>query len=174
MRQCSGMSLERVVVRFGRMMRGLRGLGVSAAAVSVALTVCACGSSTPAIASSLPGLTASKLPELKAQVLAETTAAGDAHPSSVTVFATRWHEAAIAAGAGPRVGSTRPVYLVVARGHFDCRGCGGGQTEATGDVFTVVLDRKTLLRLPMASSVGGNVNTSGIGQSLPLNLGSAP
>ena len=123
-------------------------------------------------ATSLPGLTANRLVKLKATVRVEARVLGDAHPSSVTVFATQWREAAIAAGAGTHLGSSRPVYLVVVRGHFHCYGCSPvfGSALATGDVMTLVLDRKTLLARS-GGGVGGHVDTSGLGPGLPLTLG---
>ena len=57
-----------------------------------------CGSSTPT-ATSLPGLTPAKLAQIRADALATARFNKDAHPSSVTVYASRRHEANIAAGA---------------------------------------------------------------------------
>jgi hypothetical protein len=89
---------------------------VGTALVSAALLVGGCGSSRDA--ASLPGLTTTKLLRVKALVRAAARADGDAHPSSVMVFASRRHEANIAAGAGTGVPGIQPVYLVVVRGHF--------------------------------------------------------
>lgn len=95
---------------------------------------------------------------------------GDAHPSSVTVFATRRHEANIAGGAGTGVPGSQPVYLVIARGHFVCSGCSGpaGAAAPRGNVIMMVLDRRTLRGLD--GGIGGHVNTSGVGPGLQLQL----
>jgi hypothetical protein len=74
-------------------------------------------------ATSLPGLTPTRLVRIEAMVRTTATADGDAHPSRATVFASRRHEANIAAGAGTGVPGRQPVYLVVIRGHFVCSGC---------------------------------------------------
>jgi len=128
-----------------------------------------CGSSSHA--TSLPGLTAAKLARLKAIASDAAKANGDAHPSSVIVFASRRHEANIAAGAGTGVIGSEPVYLVVIRGHFVCSGCSGppGSSPPKGDVMTMVLDRNTLQGLD--SGIGGPVDTSKVGPGLTLALG---
>src|SRR5437868_158889 len=143
-----------------------------AAALPVLLCMVAaagCGSSHPD-ATSLPGLTHAKLVQLKAIVRSTAKADGDGHPSSVTVFASRRHEANIAAGAGTGVFGSQPVYLVVVRGHFTCTGCSGppGHTAPSGDVVTMVLDRTTLGGLDFG--IGGSVDTSKLGPGLPVQL----
>src|SRR5579864_4235339 len=95
-------------------------LAFGALLVSIAVLGAGCGGSRHA--TSLPGLTATKLARLKTIVKDAAKAGGDAHPSSVMVYASRRHEANIATGAGGVPGSD-PVYLVVARGHFVCTGC---------------------------------------------------
>jgi hypothetical protein len=139
------------------------------ALVSAVLLAGGCGNSRHA--TSLPGLTATKLLRLKAIVRAAAKADGDAHPSSVMVFASRRHEANIAAGAGTGVPGAQPVYLVVVRGHFVCNACSGpaGHAAPRGTVITMVLDRKTLQGLD--GGIGGNVDTSKIGPGLPVRLG---
>src|SRR5579864_6189594 len=117
---------------------------VGTALVSAALLGGGCGSSRHA--TSLPGLTGAKLVRIKALVRAAAKADGDAHPSSVMVFASRRHEANIAAGAGTGVPGVQPVYLVIVRGHFICNACSGpaGRAPPRGNVITMVLDRRTL------------------------------
>lgn len=104
---------------------------------------------------------------------AAAKANGDADPSSVTVFASRRHEANIAAGAGSGVPGSQPVYLVIIRGTFVCTGCTrpAGAAPPRGDVMTMVLTRKTLRGLD--SGIGGQVDTSKVGPGLPLQLGRA-
>jgi hypothetical protein len=137
-------------------------LAVGAASVTAALLVGGCGGSGRV--TSLLGLTKSKLAELEATVRTESATLGDAHPSGVMVFATEWHKAAAAAGID--LGSSRPVYLVVVRGHFSCAGC-AGSAPATADVMTLVLDRKTLLARS-GSSFGASVDTGNLGPGMPL------
>jgi hypothetical protein len=146
-----------------------RALAVGTALASTALLVGGCGSGSHA--TSLPGVTAAKLAKLKAIARDASAGDGDAHPSSAMVFASRRHEANIAAGAGTGVVGTQPVYLVVIRGHFVCAGCSGprGAAPPKGDVITLVLDRKMLQRLDFG--IGGGVNTSKVGPGLPLGLG---
>jgi hypothetical protein len=146
-------------------------LATGIALVSVALIAGGCGSSRRA--TSLPGLTAAKLVKLRAIVRYAAKADGDAHPSSVMVFASRRHEANIAAGAGTGVLGSQPVYLVVTRGHFICNACSGPANHAPprGNVITMVLDRRTLHGLDFG--IGGHVDTSRVGPGLPLRLGHA-
>lgn len=122
-------------------------------------------------AGSLPGLTAAKLARLEAMARNAASVEGDSHPSSAVVFASRRHEANIAAGAGSGVPGSRPVYLVVIRGHFTCADCTGpaGAAPPRGDVITMVLDRRTLRVLD--GGIGGHVNTSEVGHGVPLRLG---
>lgn len=68
------------------------------ALVGASLLASGCGSSRQA--SSLPGLTAAKLVKLTAMVRSAARANDDAHPSGATIYASRRHEANIAAGAG--------------------------------------------------------------------------
>jgi hypothetical protein len=97
-------------------------------------------------ATSLPGLTATKLVRLETIVRGAARADGDAHPSSATVFASRRHEANIAGGAGSGVPGNQPVYLVIIRGHFVCNDCSGpaNAVPPRGNVIMMVLDRWTL------------------------------
>jgi hypothetical protein len=120
---------------------------------------------------SLPGFTAAKLVRLEAMARDAARAEGDPHPLGAMVFASRRHEANIAAGAGSGVPGNRPVYLVVIRGHFICTDCTGpaGAAPPHRDVITMVLDRKTLRGLD--GGIGGHVNTSTVGQGVPLRLG---
>ena len=106
-----------------------RALAVAAAFVSAALLAGGCGSSRHA--TSLPGLTPTKLVRLEAIVREAAKADGDARPSSVMVFATRRHEANIAGGTGNGVPGSQPVYLVIARGHFVCSACSGPAGRAS-------------------------------------------
>ena len=119
----------------------------------------------------LPGLTAARLVKLRAMVRSAVKTNGDAHPSSVMVYASRRHEANIAAGAGTGVFGHQPVYLVVARGHFTCSGCGGPgpSTPPSGSVITLIVDRTTLQSLDFG--FGGQVDTSMLAPGLPLQLG---
>jgi hypothetical protein len=149
---------------------------VAALAIGLALTAGACGGSHQSQSSrvtSLPGLTATKLARLEAMVRDAAKAEGDAHPSSATVFASRRHEANIAAGAGSGVPGSGPVYLVIVRGHFVCNDCTGPANVAPprGTVITMVLDRRTLQGLD--GGIGGHVDTSEVGPGLPLRLGHA-
>lgn len=148
-----------------------RALALGAALVGAALLASGCASSRHA--TSLPGLTAKKLVRIEAMVRTTARADGDAHPSSATVFASRRHEANIAAGAGTGVPGVQPVYLVVIHGHFVCKGCSGpaGHAPPRGHVITLVLTRKTLQGLDFG--IGGPVNTSKVGPGLPLTLGHA-
>jgi hypothetical protein len=123
-------------------------------------------------ASSLPGLTAQKLAKIDAMVRSDARGNGDAHPSGAAVYASRRHEANVAAGAGTGVVGEQPVYLVVVHGHFACASCGGpapGTTPLRGSVMTFVLERKTLRQLDFG--FGGRVDTSSLGPGLPLPLG---
>jgi hypothetical protein len=137
--------------------------------VSASLLASACGSARQA--SSLPGLTAGKLAELKAMVKRAATVNGDTHPSSATVYASRRHEANIAAGAGSGIPGEQPVYLVVIRGHFVCSRCSspGGSAVPHGNVLTMVVGRSTLQDLD--GGVGGQVHTSKLGPGLPIAVG---
>lgn len=143
------------------------------AAALVGATLFAGGCAGSRHATALPGLTAKRLARLEAMVRTTAKADGDAHPSSATVFASRRHEANIAAGAGTGVFGSQPVYLVVVRGRFVCTGCSGpaGHTPPRGDVITMVLARRTLQSLDFG--IGGHVNTSKVGPGLPLVLGHA-
>ena len=87
------------------------------------------------------------------------------------VFASRRHEANIAAGAGTGVFGNQPVYLLVLHGHFVCSGCSGpaGHKAPHGDVITTVLDRTTLQDLDFG--VGGEVDTSKLSPGLQLQIG---
>ncbi len=139
------------------------------ALVGASLLASGCGSSRQA--SSLPGLTAAKLAKLKAMVMSAARANGDAHPSGATIYASRRHEANIAAGSGSGVPGAQPVYLVVIRGHFVCGGCsspGGTANPPSGDVITSVVDRKTLQDLDFG--IGSQVDTSKLAPGLPLSL----
>ena len=107
---------------------------------------------------------------LEAIVRRTAAADGDAKPSSVMVYASRRHEANIAAGAGTGVVGRAPVYLVVIRGHFVCNACSGpaGHAAPTGDYVTLVLARKSLHGLDFG--IGGRTDTSRVGPGLPLPL----
>ncbi len=144
---------------------------IGAVVVTAALLAGGCGGSRHA--TTLPGLTATKLVRLKAIVGEAAKAEGDVHPSSVMVFATRRHEANIAGGAGTGVPGSQPVYLVIARGHFVCSDCTGpaGAPAPRGNVIMMVLDRRTLRGLD--AGIGGHVDTSKVGPGLPLQLGQA-
>jgi hypothetical protein len=146
----------------------MRGVAPAVCALAVCAGLAGCGGSHHA--TSLPGLTAAKLARLKATVRSTAAADGDAQPSSVMVYATRRHEANIAAGAGTGVFGRTPVYLVIIRGHFVCDSCSGpaGSAAPTGDVVTLVVSRKTLLGLD--GGIGGQTDTSGVGPGLPLPL----
>ncbi|HZS31417.1 MAG TPA: hypothetical protein VFA37_09185 [Gaiellaceae bacterium] len=145
-----------------------RASALTAVLASAALLAAGCGSSHQA--TTLPGLTAAKRARIQAVARQTARADGDAHPSSITVFASGRHEANVAAGAGTGVIGSQPVYLVVIRGHFVCSGCSGpaGSTPPTGDVITLVLDRTTLRNLDFG--IGGNAHTSMLGPGLPLRL----
>lgn len=145
-----------------------RELAVTTALASTAILAGGCGSSHQA--TSLPGLTTAKLARLKVLVSKTAKADGDAHPSSVTVFASQRHKANIAAGAGTGVVGSQAVYLVVIRGHFVCSNCTGpaGHAPPKGDVITMVLDRRKLQGLDFG--IGGHVDTSNVGQGMPLSL----
>lgn len=121
----------------------------------------------------LPGLTDAKLAKLRAMVRGAAKANGDAHPSRVMVYASRRHEANIAAGAGTGVIGHQPVYLVVARGHFTCSSCSGppNSTPPSGNFITQIVDRGTLQDLDFG--IGDRVYTSKLGPGLPLQLGQA-
>jgi hypothetical protein len=148
-----------------------RVLAVGTALVSTALLAGGCGSSRHA--TSLPGLTATKLARLKAIVREAAKADGDARPSSVMVYATRRHEANVAGGAGTGVPGSQPVYLVIARGHFICSDCSrpAGAAAPSGNVIMMVLDRRTLRGLD--GGIGGHLNTSKVGPGLPVQLNQA-
>jgi hypothetical protein len=147
-----------------------RALAVGTAVVGISL-LAGCGGSHHA--SSLPGLTTKKLATLTALARSAAKADGDAHPSSAMVYASRRHEANVAAGAGTGVPGRQLVYLVVVRGHFICTGCSGpaGAAPPRGDVITMVVSRKTLRGLD--DGIGGRVDTSKVGPGLPLQLGRA-
>src|SRR5262249_3842187 len=115
-----------------------------AALIGASLLASGCGSSRPA--SSAAGLTSAKLAKLAASVKSMARANGDAHPSGAMIYASRRHEANIAAGAGTGVYGEQPVYLVVVHGNFVCNLCSGprGHTAPRGTVITSVVDRKTL------------------------------
>jgi hypothetical protein len=141
-----------------------------AALVGASLLASGCGSSRQA--TSLPGLTEAKLMKLAASVKAMAKANGDAHPSGAIIYASRRHEANIAAGAGTGVFGEQPVYLVVVRGQFVCNSCSGppGHTAPRGNTITTVVDRKTLQGLDFG--IGGRVDTRKLGAGLRLTLGS--
>ncbi len=152
-----------------------RGLAALVVLVGVFLVASGCGSAhqpsgTGSQATSLPGLTAAKLAKLTTLARSTATADGDAHPTSATVFASRRHEANIAAGAGTGVFGRQPVYLLVLNGSFTCSDCTGppGGAEPKGDVVTLVVDRSTLRGLDFG--FGGPVDTSNVGPGLPLRL----
>jgi hypothetical protein len=156
----------------------VKGVGlVGAALLSVAVLAGGCGSSHNATA--LPGLTPAKLGRLKAIVSTAAKGNGDAHPSSVMVFATGRHEANIAGGAGSGIPGNAPVYLVIVRGQFVCKGCSspavptssGRSWHPRGNVMMMVLDRNTLQSLD--GGIGGQVDTSKVGPGLQLRLGRA-
>jgi hypothetical protein len=132
--------------------------------------VTACGSSSRT-ATSLPGVTPSVLAKLRADALATARFNKDAHPSSVTVYASRRHEANIAAGAGTGVLGEQPVYLVVLEGNFlaSYPSAPGPRAPERTRFITMILDRKTLRQLDYG--FGGSVNTSTIGSGLQLRLG---
>ena len=144
-------------------MSGMRRALVIATALAL---LAACGSSSPT-ATSLPGLTSAKQAKIRTDALSTAKGDQDAHPSSVMVFASRRHEANIAAGAGTGVFGEQPVYLVVIRGNF-VASFGRGSPERAS-VVTLVLDRKTLAHLDYG--FGGPVDTSKVGPGLPLHLG---
>lgn len=151
-----------------RSMAEPRRLVAGAALVGAALLAGGCGSSRHA--TSLSGLTRAKLARLEAMVRSAAKASGDAHPTSATVYASRRHEANIAAGAGSGIPGTQPVYLVVVRGNFVCDACTGpaGAAPPHGHVITMVLARKTLRGLD--GGIGGQVDTSKVGPGLTLQL----
>jgi len=146
----------------------MRSVVLAACVFAVCAGLAGCGGTHHA--SSLPGLTQAKLTRLEAIVEKTAKADGDAQPSSVMVYASRRHEANIAAGAGTGVFGETPVYLVIMRGNFVCNGCTGplGAAAPTGDVVTMVVARKTLQGLD--GGIGGNINPSGVGPGLPLSL----
>lgn len=146
-------------------------VGAATALVVAVLAAGGCGRGRHA--TSLPGLTKAKLAKLEAMVRTTAKADGDANPSSATVFASRRHEANIAAGAGSGVPGSQPVYLVVVRGTFVCNDCSrpAGAAPPHGDVITMVLARRTLRGLD--GGIGGKVDTSNVGPGLPLQLGRA-
>lgn len=146
----------------------MRGVVLVACTLAVCAGLVGCGGSRHA--TSLPGLTPAKLARLEAIVRSTATADGDAQPSSVMVYASRRHEANIAAGAGTGVYGRTPVYLVIMRGHFVCDSCTGpaGSAAPTGNVVTMVLARKTLQGLD--GGIGGRTDTRGVGPGLPLPL----
>jgi hypothetical protein len=141
-----------------------------AALMGASLLASGCGSGRQA--TSVPGLTGAKLVKLAASVRAMAKANGDAHPSGAMIYASRRHEANIAAGAGTGVFGEQPVYLVVVRGQFVCNSCSGprGHIAPRGNIITTVVDRKTLQGLDFG--IGGRVDTSKLGPGLPLALGS--
>ena len=147
-----------------------RALAVGVAFVSIALLVSGCGSSRQT--TSLPGLTATRLVKLKTIVRVEARTLGDAHPSSVMVYATQAREANIATGSGARNPVRQRVYLVVARGYFSCYGCdpSAGSGPASGEIMTLLLDRETLLGV-CCGGLPSHVDTSRVGPGLRLVLG---
>ena len=122
-------------------------------------------------ATSLPGLDAAKLAKLRAIALSTAKGAKDPHPSSVMVYASRRHEANIAAGAGTGVFGEDPVYLVVLRGDFivSPEPAPGPMPPHKSNVITFVVTRDTLRQLDYG--FGGTVNTSSVGPGLPLRVG---
>ena len=148
------------------MISGMRRALVLVAALGF---LAACGSSTRS-ATSLPGLTSAELAKIRVDALATARFNKDAHPSSVTVYASRRHEANIAAGAGTGVFGEQPVYLVVLRGNFlaSYPSAPGPIAPKRTSVITMVLDRKTLRQLDYG--FGSQVDTSKIGPGLPLRL----
>jgi hypothetical protein len=140
-----------------------------AAGLIVLAVAAGCGGSSHA--KSLPGLTAAKLAKLKSIALLDARADGDAHPSSVTVYASRRHEANVAAGAGSGVFGSEPVYLVVVQGKFVCGNCTGpaGAAPPKGNVMTLVLGRTKLQQFDFG--IGGQVDTGALGPGLPVSLG---
>ena len=104
---------------------------------------------------------------------------GDAHPSSVTVYATRHAQALIAAGSSDSVPGGQPVYLVVTRGHFLCYPCvsagptGAGTTPKPPkvDVIWSVDARGTLAGLDDGLGYSKNLRTDKLGPGLHVNLG---
>lgn len=150
-----------------------RFLTVGVLCVFATVALCGCGDS--AQATSLPGLTKSKQANLRAILRTEFKTLGDVHPrvSSVTVFATGLRTAARASGNDIVTGhASRPVYLVLVRGHFSCPNCPGA-TPATARrdvrIFALVLDRATL-HYQSGGSFGGAVNTGDLGPGMPLAL----
>jgi hypothetical protein len=117
---------------------------------------------------SLPGLGPARLARLSTIVRATVTGLGDAHPSSVTVFATRHRVAAAATGHVARSRRDQPVYLVVARGRFSCAGCVSSAPESAV-VVTLVLSRATLRPLS-GGGFGGAVNVDDVGPGMRLVL----
>jgi hypothetical protein len=142
-----------------------------AALVGASLLVSGCGSSHQASATSLPGLTAAKLAKLETSVRSMARVNGDANPTGATIYASRRHQANIAAGAGTGVIGEQPVYLVVVRGEFVCNSCSGppGHTAPSGNVITSVVDRNTLQGLDFG--IGTQVDTSKLGPGLQLAVG---
>ncbi len=132
---------------------------------------CGGGHVASSSSSSLPGLDAKKVAKIEALVKSNARADGDAQPSSAWVYASRRHEANIAAGAGSGVPGSQPVYLVVVQGRFVCSSCSGppGHAPPRGSVMTFVLDRKTLSGLDFG--IGGHVDTGALGPGLRLSLG---
>ena len=138
--------------------------------VSASLLASGCGSTRHA--SSLPGLTPGKLARLTAMAKRAARLSGDAHPSSATVYASRRHEANIAAGAGSGIPGEQPVYLVVIRGNFVCSDCSAPArvlSAPRGNVITMVVGRSTLQGLD--GGIGDQVDTSKLGPGLPLAVG---
>jgi hypothetical protein len=136
------------------------------------LAAVAAGCASGPQASSLPGLTPTKLAKIEAMVRRDATADGDANPTSAVVYASRRHEANIATGAGTGVVGEQPVYLVVIQGDFTCTTCGGppGHTPPHGTVITLVLGREKLNGLDFG--IGGQQpDTSSLGPGVPVPLG---
>jgi hypothetical protein len=121
----------------------------AATLAGTALIATSCGSSSHALA--LPGLTARKLAALKLFVSNRVRDYGDAHPSSVMVFAT---------------GSN---YLVVARGHFVIAGdpLPPGAAPPRGEVLTLTLSQRNLGEQGHGL---GDVDTSRLGPGIRLSL----
>lgn len=148
---------------------------IGCALLGVAALAGGCGSSHNATSSygatSLPGLTPTKSARLEAIVRRAAKVDGDAHPSSVMVYATSRHEANIAGGAGSGVPGSQPVYLVILRGHFNCNACSSPTNHPPpgGTHVMMVVDRRTLQDLD--GGVGsGPLDTATVGPGLSLQL----
>ncbi len=146
-----------------------RAIAIGTTLTTMAFLSGGCGSSSHV--ASLPGLTPAKLVKIRADALATAKFNKDAHPSSVMVYASRRHEANIAAGAGTGVPGSQPVYLVVLRGDFlaSYPSAPGPIAPKRTSVITMILDRTSLRQLDYG--FGSEVDTSQVGPGLPLALG---